>query len=133
VERTGRDALDELDRVLGVLRRDDGTDLQPGLAELPRLVERTADAGMDVTVRVEPPQPELPGSIDMSAYRIVQEALTNAFRHGRAASAAVGVRCDGRRVEVEVSDDGDGPPPDYQPGPGRRARVPGRADDRPHG
>jgi signal transduction histidine kinase len=118
VERNGREALDELDRVLGVLRRDDDTDLQPGLAELPRLVERTAEAGMDVTVRVDPPQPQLPGSIDLSAYRIVQEALTNAFRHGRAASATVAVRCDGRSVEVEVDDDGDGPPPGYQPGRG---------------
>ena len=118
VERTGREALDELDRVLGVLRRADGTDLQPGLAELPRLVQRTAEAGMTVTVHVDPPQPRLPGSIDLSAYRIVQEALTNAFRHGRAASAAVAVRCDGHRLQVEVSDDGDGPPSNYQPGRG---------------
>jgi signal transduction histidine kinase len=118
VERTGREALDELDRVLGVLRRDDGTDLQPGLAELPRLVQRTTEAGMTVTVSVEPPQPHLPGSIDLSAYRIVQEALTNAFRHGRAATAAVVVRCDRHHVEVEVTDDGDGPPPGYQAGRG---------------
>ena len=118
VERTGREALDELDRVLGVLRQADGADLQPGLAELPRLVRRTAEAGMDVTVRVDPPSPELPGSIDLSAYRIVQEALTNAVRHGQAASAAVAVRCDGERVEVEVSDDGRGPTPGYQPGRG---------------
>jgi signal transduction histidine kinase len=118
VERTGREALDELDRVLGVLRREDGTDLQPGLAELPRLVERTAEAGMTVTAQVDPPQPHLPGSIDLSAYRIVQEALTNAFRHGRAASATVVVRCDGQRVDVQVTDDGDGPPPGYQPGRG---------------
>ena len=118
VERTGREALDELDRVLGVLRREDGTDLQPGLAELPRLVRRTAEAGMDVTVHVDPPPPQLPGSIDLSAYRIVQEALTNAFRHGRAASATVTVRCDGQSVAVEVRDDGRGPPPGYQPGRG---------------
>jgi signal transduction histidine kinase len=118
VERTGREALDELDRVLGVLRRDDGTDLQPGLAELPRLVERMAEVGMTVTVQVDPPQPQLPGSIDLSSYRIVQEALTNAFRHGGAASAAVVVRCDGRGVEVEVIDDGSGPKPGYRPGRG---------------
>jgi len=118
VERTGREALDELDRVLGVLRRADGADLQPGLAELPRLVRRTAEAGMDVTVLVDPPLPQLPGSIDLSAYRIVQEALTNAVRHGRAASAAVAVRCDGKRVEVDVRDDGRGPNPGYQPGRG---------------
>ena len=118
VERTGREALDELDRVLGLLRRDDGADLQPGLAELPRLVERTGEAGMNVTVQVDPPQPHLPGSIDLSAYRIVQEGLTNAVRHGRASSAVVVVRCDGRRVEVEVTDDGAGPPPGYRPGRG---------------
>jgi signal transduction histidine kinase len=69
-------------------------------------------------VQVDPPQPQLPGSIDLSAYRIVQESLTNAFRHGQAASAAVAVRCDGQRVEVEVRDDGRGPQPGYQPGRG---------------
>jgi signal transduction histidine kinase len=118
VERTGREALDELDRVLGVLRRDDDTDLLPGLAELPRLVERTGEAGMVVTVSVDPPPPHLPGSIDLSAYRIVQEGLTNAFRHGRAPSATVVVRCNGRCLEVEVTDDGAGPPPAYRPGRG---------------
>ncbi|MDH2390552.1 sensor histidine kinase [Streptomyces sp. HNM0663] len=118
VERAGREAFDELDRVLGLLRRDDGVDLHPGLVELPRLVRRTAEAGLDVTVRVDPPQPRLPGSIDLSAYRIVQEALTNAFRHGKAASATVAVRCGGRSVEVEVQDDGRGPQPGYQPGRG---------------
>jgi signal transduction histidine kinase len=118
VERTGREALDELDRVLGVLRRDDGADLQPGLAELPRLVERMAEAGMTVRVHEHPPQPDLPGSIDLSAYRIVQEALTNALRHGGAASADVVVRCDRRGVDVEVVDDGSGPKPGYQPGRG---------------
>jgi signal transduction histidine kinase len=118
VERTGQEALDELDRVLGVLRRGDGGDLQPGLAELPRLVERMAEAGMDVAVRLDPLAPRLPRSIDLSAYRIVQEALTNASRHGRAASATVAVRCDGRRVELDIRDDGRGPQPGYLPGRG---------------
>ncbi len=118
VERIGRESLDELDRVLGVLRRDDGTDLQPGLAELPRLVERMTEAGMTVTVHLHPPQPQLPGSIDLSVYRIVQEALTNALRHGGAASAGVVVRLDGRGVSVEVIDDGSGPKPGYRPGRG---------------
>lgn len=118
VERIGRESLDELDRVLGVLRRDDGIDLQPGLAELPRLVERMTDAGMAVTVHLHPPQPLLPGSLDLSAYRIVQQALTNALRHGGAASAAVVVRCDVRGVSVEVVDDGSGPQLGYQPGRG---------------
>ncbi|WP_059006451.1 sensor histidine kinase [Streptomyces specialis] len=118
VERTGREALDELDSVLGLLRRDTSVAPHPGLAELPRLVRRTAEAGLAVTVRVDPPQPRLPGSIDLSAYRIVQEALTNAFRHGKAASATVVVRCGGRSVEVEVQDDGRGPQPGYRPGRG---------------
>lgn len=121
VERTGREALDELDRVLGVLRRDDGdegADLRPGLAALPHLVERVAGAGMAVTVHIDPPEPHLPGSLDQSAYRIVQEALTNALRHGKATSASVTVCVDGRRVEVEVRDDGRGPLPGYQPGRG---------------
>ncbi|GAA4155352.1 hypothetical protein GCM10022251_26460 [Phytohabitans flavus] len=118
VERTGREALDELDRVLGVLRRDEDADLRPGLDALPRLVRRTEDAGMRVRVRVEPERPELPGTLDLSVYRIVQEALTNAFRHGRAASATVAVRCGGQRVEVEVEDDGRGPRPGYQLGRG---------------
>ncbi|GFJ95021.1 sensor histidine kinase [Phytohabitans rumicis] len=118
VERTGRETLDELDRVLGVLRREDGTDLQPGLAELPRLVERMAGVGMDVEVRLDPPEPALPRSIDLSAYRIVQEALTNAFRHGRASSASVEVRCEGRRVQLDVRDDGRGPQAGYRPGRG---------------
>jgi signal transduction histidine kinase len=121
VERSGREALDELDRVLGVLRHDgdpEDEELLPGLAQLPRLTERTAEAGMIVTVRVDPPQPHLPSSVDLSAYRIVQEALTNAIRHGRASSAAVVVCCDGQRLDVEVSDDGTGPPPGYRPGRG---------------
>jgi signal transduction histidine kinase len=121
VERTGREALDELDHALGVLRRDaagPSGDLRPGLAELPRLVERMAEAGLSVTVRMDPPQPRIPRSLDLSAYRIVQETLTNALRHGRAASAAVEVTCDDRTVEVEVRDDGRGPRPGYLPGRG---------------
>jgi signal transduction histidine kinase len=118
VEVTGRRALDELDQVLGALRGDDDADLQPGLAELPHLARRMTEAGMAVAVRVDPPAEHLPRSLDLSAYRIVQEALTNALRHGRAGTAAVTVRCDDRRVRLEVRDDGQGPPPGYRPGRG---------------
>jgi signal transduction histidine kinase len=114
-ETAGRDALDELDRVLSALRENDA---QPGLAGLPTLRARMRDAGLDVTLRIEPEQPALPGSLDLSAYRIVQEALTNALRHGRATTAAVSVRCDTSRVLVEVSDDGRGPQPGYAAGRG---------------
>ena len=118
VEQTGREALDELDHVLGVLRRDDDADLQPGLAELPHLAQRMTEAGMDVAVRIEPPAQHLPRSLDVSAYRIVQEALTNALRHGRATAASVTVGCDGTSVQLDVRDDGQGPQPGYQPGRG---------------
>ncbi|MBB5872994.1 signal transduction histidine kinase [Allocatelliglobosispora scoriae] len=118
VEQTGRDALDELDRVLGALRQDTGPDQQPGLAELARLAQRMAAAGMAVTVLVEPSVGELPRSVDLSAYRIVQEALTNALRHGRAARATVSVSRNGPDLRLEVADAGRGPLPGYRPGRG---------------
>ncbi|GAA3392624.1 sensor histidine kinase [Cryptosporangium minutisporangium] len=125
VEESGREALDELDHVLGALRPDDGraraddaVDGPPGLAAVPRLAERMAGTGTTVAVRIEPPADALPAGLDRAAYRIVQEALTNALRHGRARSVAVSARCDGRHVELEVCDDGAGPPPDYRAGRG---------------
>jgi signal transduction histidine kinase len=118
VEQTGREALEEMDHVLGVLRRDDDVDLRPGLSELPHLAQRLTEAGMDVAVRIEPSAQHLPRSLDVSAYRIVQEALTNALRHGRARTASVTVGCDGTSVRLDVRDDGQGPQPDYRPGRG---------------
>jgi signal transduction histidine kinase len=117
MERTGRETLEELDQVLGVLRQDDGA-RRSGLADLPRLAQRMTDVGMTVTVRVEPPAPPLPRGIDLSAYRIVQEALTNALRHGRATTADVTVRCADASVELDVRDNGRGPLPGYLPGRG---------------
>jgi len=119
IEATGREALDELDRVLGVLRVPDGEgDLRPGLAELPRLAQRMTDAGMAVAVQLDPDLRTLPRGLDLSAYRIVQEALTNALRHGRAQTATVSVRCAGDAVELAVRDDGRGPQPGYRAGRG---------------
>jgi signal transduction histidine kinase len=128
LEFTGRQALGELDRMLGVLRRDEppaeGTtsldeDLSmPRIADLPRLAQRMTEAGIRVTVRIDPPVPQVARSIEMSAYRIVQEALTNSLKHGRARSAIVTVRLDGHALNVGVSDDGSGPPDGYQPGRG---------------
>ncbi|WP_344406303.1 sensor histidine kinase [Dactylosporangium fulvum] len=116
LEQTGREALDQLDLLLGALRSTAGA--QPGTDDLARLAERMTEAGMTVTVRLEPPDQELPRSLDGSVYRIVQEALTNALRHGRAGAADVLVRTDGTAVEVDVRDDGRGPVPGYQPGRG---------------
>ncbi|WP_238443842.1 sensor histidine kinase [Salsipaludibacter albus] len=114
VEETGRQALDELRHLLGVLRPDTeetGRDPQPELADLPRLAGRVRAAGVDVVLEVEDVPADLPARVQLSAYRIVQEALTNVIRHaGNGARARVAVRCvavDGRQVlDVEVEDDG---------------------------
>jgi signal transduction histidine kinase len=136
VERTGRDALEELDRVLGALRADDED--QPGLDDLDRVVRPIVDAGMRVTVQIEPEGQGLPRSLDLSAYRIIQEGLTNALRHGRARSAVVTVQVTGRRLAIEIRDDGSGPTPGYQPGHGllgiaERAGVFGGSVEHGHG
>jgi signal transduction histidine kinase len=128
LELTGRQALGELDRMLGVLRRDappagGSTSLDedlsmPRIADLPRLAQRMTEAGIRVTVRIDPPVPQVARSIEMSAYRIVQEALTNSLKHGGARSAIVTVRLTGHALNIGVSDDGSGPPDGYQPGRG---------------
>ena len=118
VERTGRDALDELDRALGILRFDGSVEDQPGLADLERVVQPMADAGLQVHVAIGQELPQLPRSLDASAYRIVQEALTNALRHGRARTADVVIRVDANVLLIDVRDDGRGPAPGYQPGRG---------------
>ncbi|MGW2051551.1 sensor histidine kinase [Streptomyces sp. NPDC001858] len=132
VERTGRDALAELDRLLGVLRAEDPADPAEdggeGDAEDPagldRLVRPMADAGLAVRLRVAPDLRDLPPDVRSSVHRIVQEALTNALRHGRARSAEVTVRrqedADGRSLLVRVVDEGAGPAPHYRPGRGLR-------------
>jgi DNA-binding NarL/FixJ family response regulator/signal transduction histidine kinase len=98
VEQTGREALNELDLVLGALRdSDEAVSGRPGLAELPHLAQRMTQAGMQVSLQVDPAGPPLPGSLDLSAYRIVQEALTNALRHGQAGTARVRIGRDRSR------------------------------------
>jgi signal transduction histidine kinase len=121
VESTGRDALGELDRVLGILRQDEGKgagDGEPGLNSLPALVARMADAGMTVDVEADPATADLPRSISLSAYRIVQEALTNALKHGHAPAARVAIRRTAGALDVAVEDDGTGPGQGFSPGRG---------------
>jgi signal transduction histidine kinase len=82
VEKAGRQALDELRHLLGVLRPEaDVEDMgpQPGLADVPRLVDQSRAAGLDVSLTMDGAQIDLPARVDLSAYRIVQEALTNAL------------------------------------------------------
>ncbi len=110
VEETGRQALTEMRRLLGVLRQGDDTVAlapQPGLATLEQLVEQVREAGLPVEISFEGERIVLPPGIDLSAYRIVQEALTNALKHaGSAAHAWVIVRYGPDQVEVEVANDG---------------------------
>jgi signal transduction histidine kinase len=118
VETAGRQALDELRHLLGVLRPEaDGEALgpQPGLAEVPRLVDQFRAAGldvaltMDVALTIDGAQTDLPARVDLSAYRIVQEALTNALKHaGPGARTEVRLHTGGRGVDIEVLDDGRG-------------------------
>jgi signal transduction histidine kinase len=107
VEETGRRALGELRRLLDV-EAGDGTLPQPGLARLDELVGQVRRAGLAVELHVEGTAFALPEGVDLSAYRIVQEALTNTLRHAQASQAIVHVRYGSREVEVEVADDGVG-------------------------
>ena len=111
VERTGREALAEMRRMVGVLRRpEEGPALapQPSLEHVERLVEQAREAGLSVELRVEgDPQP-LPAGVDLTAYRLVQEGLTNALKHAQAERAQVVVRYGDGDLEVTVSDDGRG-------------------------
>ena len=110
VEGTGREALTELRRLLAVLRREDeetGLEPQPTLALIGELVERARQNGLPVELQVEgAPGADLPPGVDLTAYRVVQEALSEALRNGGAAHAAVSVRYTDDGVDVEVLDDG---------------------------
>jgi len=111
VERTGRAALAEMRRLLGALHDGDGdVDLapQPGLGDLDGLAEKVGRAGLPVRVHVEGEPASVPRAIDLSAYRIVQEALTNALKHARAGRAEVTVRYAPAALVLEVRDDGVG-------------------------
>ena len=109
IEASGREALVELRRLLGILRTGDeqlAIDPQPGLDSLESLVEQVRKAGLRVDLRVEGEPVQLPPGIDLSAYRIVQEALTNALKHAGQAEAEVVVRYRASSLELEVVDNG---------------------------
>ncbi|MFI9597722.1 sensor histidine kinase [Nonomuraea sp. NPDC052265] len=111
IETTGRQSLAEMRRLLGVLReeeRSEGPELAPasGLADLDPLVEQTARAGVRVELTVTGEPRALPPGIDLSAYRIVQEALTNVVKHAATGSARVALCYDPDELSIEVADDG---------------------------
>ncbi len=108
---TGRETVDEMRTLLGVLRdRGDAAALkpQPGLADLEQLVEGVRTAGLPVSLRIEGEPRPLPQAADLSAFRIVQEALTNSLKHAGPAHADVVVRYAPGAVSLEISDTGTG-------------------------
>jgi signal transduction histidine kinase len=112
VEQAGRTALAEMRRLLGAMRNDgDALELgpQPGLDALDSLVEDVSRAGLPVRLHLDGEPFPLPRAIDLSAYRIVQEGLTNALKHARAGHADVTVRYGPDELELEIADDGKGP------------------------
>jgi signal transduction histidine kinase len=111
VEQTGREALAEMRRLVGVLRRPEEASAlapQPSLEYLDKLVQQVREAGLPVELRVEGEASKLAPGVDLTAYRVVQEGLTNALKHAQAGRAEVLVRYRGSRVELVVTDDGDG-------------------------
>jgi signal transduction histidine kinase len=112
IAASGRETVDEMRTLLGVLRSDDGPAAlkpQPGLADLEQLVSGVREAGLPVTLRIEGAPRPLPPTLDLSAFRIVQEALTNTLRHAGPARAEVTVRYEDGLVTLEIADTGHGP------------------------
>jgi signal transduction histidine kinase len=129
--RTGRKAMDEMRRMLGVLRLAD-TEMpkhtpQPGIGEIPRLVAEARDAGLDVSFATDGTARPVPPGIDLSAYRIVQEALTNVLRHAGSARCSVTVRFNAEELELRVTDDARGS------AEGRGVETPGTDGHAGHG
>jgi signal transduction histidine kinase len=108
IEQIGRSALTEMRRMLGMLRDDANEPLtpQPGLGDVPTLVRQLRDAGLPVELHIDGDPRELPVGIELSAYRIVQEALTNALKHAGGARATVHIRFGTESLELEIADDG---------------------------
>jgi signal transduction histidine kinase len=109
IEHSGRQALAETRRLLGVLRDTDeetGLAPQPGVGELEVLADRVRAAGLPVTVVISGDHRALPVAVDVSVYRIVQEALTNVLKHAGPARADVMIGCAGEAVTIEITDNG---------------------------
>jgi len=121
IEDTGRAGLAEMRRLLGILKTDDADRVlapQPGLDQLDGLLEEMRAAGLPVEAMTEGRARDLPPGVDLTAYRVVQEALTNSLKHAGAAHARVLLRYGDHQLRVEVDDDGRGPPPGGTPASG---------------
>ena len=111
VERTGREALAEMRRLVGILRLpedDPGLEPQPGLDRVASLVEQARELGFAVDLRIEGEPTPLPPGLDLTAYRLVQEGLTNARKHSNASQTDVRLCYEPGCLEIEVSDNGRG-------------------------
>jgi len=121
IRTTGSAALDEMRRLVAMLRDPElGQDLapQPGIAALPDLVESARDSGLEVDLEVSGDPPHLPAGLDLTAYRIVQEALTNVRRHSEASRAQVTMDFLPGALEIRVSDGGPARAAERAPGHG---------------
>jgi signal transduction histidine kinase len=107
IDSAARAALSDLRRVLGVLQDSADYEPQPGLDQLDRLIDQVRATGLHVSLEIEGPLRPLPAAIELSAYRIVQEALTNSLKHAAAEHVRVRIRY-GESLELEVVDDGQG-------------------------
>jgi signal transduction histidine kinase len=122
VESSGREALSELRRLLGLLTEADAEPAlapQPGLDQLDRLVERVGQAGLPVDVQIDGTPRPLPPGLDLTAYRIVQEALTNTLKYARGARAHVTITFDDGELRVQVVDTGGATTGTHTTGAGR--------------
>jgi signal transduction histidine kinase len=122
VEEGGRAALGELRGVMGLLAAADDDETltpQPGLAQLPPLIDRVRDAGIDVTVTTSGDRRPLPAGVELAAYRVVQEALTNTVKHASGARATVDVAYAPDELRITVTDTGGQPTPESAGSTGR--------------
>ncbi len=120
IEDLGRSALTDLDQMLGLLHDDDVADRSPakGIAEIPAMAAELQSLGADITLHDRCDRP-VGRHVGAAAYRIVQEALTNALKHARTAHIDVSLSCTATHLEVSVVDDGSGHPPERTSGGGR--------------
>ena len=118
IERSAREALAEMRRLVGILHDDEGLALAPppGLSSLGTLIENLRAAGLPVEFATEGAPRELAAGVDLSAYRIVQEALTNVVKHAGPATVSVRVRYQVQQLELLIEDDGGKPVPAPAPG-----------------
>jgi signal transduction histidine kinase len=122
IRQTGQEAIGELSTLVGLIREDPPTsDPQPTLADIARLVESTRAAGLEVQLHTQGPARPLPAAVELNAYRVVQEGLTNALKHAGHAKVNVLLHYLPSNLEIEIVDDGHA----AQRGSGGRHGLPG--------